>query len=145
MTKGSEQEYFTGSIGDSDYVRESHILEQQECFVREDIAVGTEVVSVANVFDKGYRVVLDCLNNGKQRFWQPVFTRSDERCGSFPTILTAVVAFVRSGNERSVKHVKHSKLIVVGAKGKPTFDLDMLSDLWLAWGYQINFMYEPVH
>ena len=30
---------------------------------------------------------------------------------------TGVVTFIRSGNEKSVKHVKYSKLIVRGAEG----------------------------
>ena len=58
--------------------------------------------------------VLDCLQNGKQRYWQPFYARSDERYGSFSTILIAV-------NERSVKHVKCSKLIIWDTEGQPRF------------------------
>ena len=71
--------------------------------------------------------------------------RSDERYGSYATLYTGAVAYVRSGNERSVKHVKLSWLIKRGAVGMPNMDLGMLSDLWLGWGFQVNFMYDPVH
>ena len=71
--------------------------------------------------------------------------RSDERYGSYATLLTAAVAYTRSGNERSVKHLKHSWRIVKGGEGMPNHDLNMLCDLWLTWGFQMNFMYDPVH
>ena len=59
---------------------------------------------------------------------------SDEKYGSFSTNLTAMVLYTRSGNEKSLKHVKHSKVIVERGEGKPRFDVNMLSDIWLAWG-----------
>ena len=37
------RKFFVGKIGDSYYVRESHILEQQEMFAREDTTVRAEV------------------------------------------------------------------------------------------------------
>ena len=55
------------------------------------------------------------------------------------------LSFTRSGNERLVKHANHSKFIARGTEGQPRLDLEMLSDIWLAWGFQMNFMYEPVH
>ena len=71
--------------------------------------------------------------------------RSDERYGTYATLHTAAVAFTRSGNERSVKHMKHSWLTAFGALGKPKMNLVLLSDAWLGWGFQVNFMYDPVH
>ena len=62
-------ELFTGSIGDSDYVRESQILEQQGIFTRDYTTAGVEVVSTVNVFDKGHIVILDGLKHGKQCCW----------------------------------------------------------------------------
>lgn len=70
--------------------------------------------------------------------------KSDKRYGRYATLRTAVVAYVRSGNERSVKHLKHSWFIVRGTVGQQ-FDLSFISDMWLAWGFQMNFMYDPVH
>ena len=137
-------ELFTGSVGDSDYVRQSGILELQENFQNIDIDHNGKVIKFINLFDKGYRVLLDCMEQS-QLCWQPVFARSDERYGSYATLLTAALAYTRSGNERSVKHLKHSWRIVRGGKGMPRVDLESLSDLWLTWGFQMNFMYEPVH
>ena len=138
-------ELFSGGVGDSDYIRQSKILEMQQQFQEEDKDPDGEIIAFINIFDKGYRVLLDCRKNGKQLCWQPAFARSDERYGSYSTLLTAAVAYTRSGNERSVKHLKHSWQIAFGFKGMPTVDLDVISDLWLAWGFQMNFMYEPVH
>ena len=56
-----------------------------------------------------------------------------------------MVAFTRSSDERSVNHVKHSTFIVRVTEGQARLDLETLSDIWLAWGFQMNFMYEPVH
>jgi len=139
-------ELWTGSIGDSDYVRKAEILKYQEQFANDDSVRDKdgEIIPFVNVFDKGYRVILDCIKHGKQLCWQPVFMKSDKRYGRYATLRTAVVAYVRSGNERSVKHLKHSWFIVRGTVGQQ-FDLSFVSDMWLAWGFQMNFMYDPVH
>ena len=139
-------ELFTGSIGDSDYVIQSNILLEQQLFMEGDKLRDGTVIPFTNVFDKGYRVILVCFKHGKQLCWQPVFARSDERYGSFGTLLTAAVAFTRSGNERSVRHVKHSWLIVRGCSSVGgNYELDVISDIWLTWGFQVNFMYDAVH
>jgi hypothetical protein len=138
-------ELFTGSVGDSDYVRSSKMLEHQEEYQNSDPQIDGSIIPFTNVYDKGYRVILDFVRHGKQLCWQPVCARSDRRYGTFSTLLTAVVAYTRSGNERSVKHVKHSWLIVRGCGTGQSFDLDFVADMWLAWGFQINFMYDPVH
>ena len=54
-------ELYTGGIGDSNYVRKSKMLEEQDKFAKDDTPYGVDVVMFTNVFDKGYRVVLDCL------------------------------------------------------------------------------------
>ena len=140
-------ELFTGAIGDSDYIKLSKILKTQNDFSECDLGSNGEKIPFINIFDKGYRVLLECLNEGGQfkLCWQPVFARSDERYGTYATLHTAAVAFTRSGNERSVKHMKHSWLISLGGIGRPNIDLNMLSDSWLVWGFQVNFMYDPVH
>ena len=117
----------------------------QEQFAKNDPCVDGTVTPFLNVFDKGYRVLLECHKYGEQLCWQPVFRKSDERYGRYSTLLTVVVAYTRSGNERSVKHVKHSWLISRGTVGMPQFSLKVIADVWLAWGFQINFIYDPVH
>ena len=89
-------ELFTGGIGDSEYVEKSRILQIQNKFATNDPERDGNIVPFLNVFEKGYRVLLECHKEGEQLCWQPVFRKSDERYSS------------RSGNERSVKHVKHS-------------------------------------
>ena len=138
-------ELFVGGVGDSEYIRKSGILLVQDDFAKKDTSQGKTVVPFINVFDKGYRVLLDCYKEGEQLCWQPAFARSDERYGTYATLHTAAVAYTRSGNERSVKHMKHSWLLKRGTFGMPRFDLELLSDIWLAWGFQVNFIYKPVH
>ena len=121
------------------------LLIVQDDFAKKDMSQGKTVVPFINVFDKGYRVLLDCYKEGEQLCWQPAFARSDERYGTYATLHTAAVAYTRSGNERSVKHMKHSWLLKRGTFGMPRFDLELLSDIWLAWGFQVNFIYKPVH
>jgi len=55
------------------------------------------------------------------------------------------IAYTRSGNERSVKHIKHSWVLAHGSQDMPNIDLELVADIWLAWGFQVNFMYDPVH
>jgi len=47
---------------------------------------------------------------------------------------------VRSGNERVAKIAKTSKIIGNGIPNNK-FDLCLLDDIWMAWGFQVNFMY----
>ena len=44
---------------------------------------------------------------------------------------------------RAVKIAKTSKIIGSGIP-KNTFDLCLLDDIWMGWGFQVNFMYDPV-
>lgn len=81
------------------------MLEHQEEYQNNDLLRDGTVIPFTNVYDKGYRVIVDCIRRGNQLCWQPVFARSDRRYGTFSTLLTAVVAYTCSGNERSMKHV----------------------------------------
>ena len=58
-------------------------------------------------------------------------------------LLSTGVAVNRSGNERGVKYMKHSWIIQRGIK-HGHFDLAIIDDIWLAWGFQVNFMYKNV-
>jgi hypothetical protein len=56
------------------------------------------------------------------------------------------VAATMSSNQvrqRSVRHAKQSWVIKREAAFQP-FIFDLLADLWLAWGDQVSFMYDPV-
>lgn len=138
-------EVYTGGIGDSDYVRRSGLLAEQSKFTKEEAMKNKcREIPFINTFDKGYRVILDCLAEGGQLCWQPCFKKSDERYGTYATLHTAAVAYTRSANERSVLQVKHSWLVKGRAKGRTTISLDLLCDAWLIQGFQTNFMYDPV-
>ena len=88
---------------------------------------------------------MERLKYGKQLCWQPVFTESDKRYGIYTALLTAVVAYTRSGNEKSVKHMKHYWFIAHGSQDMPNIDLELVAAIWLTWGFQVNFRYYPVH
>ena len=138
-------ELYIDATGDSDYIRKTKILEEQRDFMDADKQIDGSIVPFINVFDKGYRVLLDCFSQGRQLCWQPAFARSDQRYRSHDVLHTATVAYTRSGNERSVRHMKRSGLIKRGLTESNSMDLNTLADLWLAWGFQVNFMYSPVH
>ena len=95
------------------------------------------------MFDKGYRSVLDARAFG-QRCLQPDFAQSDSKFSGKETLHSACIAVIRSGNERAVKMAKMSWFLKRGGmvQGWP---LDLLDDMWLAWGFQVNFMYNSVH
>jgi hypothetical protein len=56
---------------------------------------------------------------------------------------SASVAVVRASNERAVKQMKNLWLITRGCT-QQLYDPTMLDDIWLAWGFQVNFMYNTV-
>ena len=41
--------------------------------------------------------------------------------------------------------MKNSWFIARGTVGQPQFISDFVADIWLGWGFQINFMYDLVH
>jgi len=134
-------ELATRGIDDSAYVKLVGLFKQQSKFTEND---RTSNKPFTNIFDRGYRLILEALMHGKQLCIQPSFARSDEKFGSANVLYSAGVATTRSGNELSVRQVKTSWLIKRGCIFQ-NWDLDMLADVWLAWGFQINFMYSPVH
>jgi hypothetical protein len=82
------------------------------------------------------------LKVGKHMVVQPAFSKADRRFTAHESIRTAAVAKDRSGNERAVRVMKYSDYITNGLHqgGRA----DRMCDVWLAWGFQANFMYRPV-
>ena len=74
---------------------------------------------------------------------QPIFAQSDRQFFRNKLLHSASVAVTRSGNERAVKKMKYSWILQRGINN-PNFDLSVFDDIWLAWGFQINFMYKTV-
>ena len=58
---------------------------------------------------------------------------------------SAAVAVVQSGNERVVTIVNYSWVLKRGASFASSMDLSTLDNIWLGWGFRVNFMYSPIH
>ena len=130
----------TGAISDQGYLKETEVLKQQRKFAEMDTSSQEPGL---NVLDKGYRSTLAAKIEG-QRCLQPDFAECDKKFKPSYTLHSACVAVIRSGNERAVNVVKRSWFIKHGAAFH-TYDLALVDDVWLAWGFQVNFMYNPVH
>jgi hypothetical protein len=126
----------TGRMGDSDLIRVTGVLEDQQQFAIDDKSSSEPFL---NIFDKGFRLVLDSRRCG-QRCLQPVFARSDEQFTQEETLHSACVARIRSGNERAVRLAKKSKFLA-DRDSDSNWEVELVLDLWLAWTFQVNFMY----
>jgi hypothetical protein len=131
----------TGGIGDQDYLSKTKIFEKQKAFAKKD---DTSDETGLNVLDKGYRSTLAAQLQGQHCF-QPDFAQCDRKFNGEKTLHSAAVAVVRSGNERAVKQVKMSWVIKKGASLTTSIDLATLDNIWMGWGFRINFIYSPVH
>ena len=132
---------WVGATSDTHYQEHTHIFERQEQFAQNDLVEG-EIIPFTAVLDKGYRVNLPAWRAGKQQIHQPIFAKSDRKFRGRETIKSADIATDRSGNERAVNRCKESGFIKRGIpkNGSPK----LMDDVWLAWSYQTNFMFEPV-
>ena len=130
-----------GAITDTDYIKQSTILEKQQQFSTEyDNNVD---VPWYNVLDRGYRVTHETWKVGKQHVYQPTFASGTKRFTGSETLRSGATAAVRSGNERAVNIIKHSHYLSNGLR--PFESVNDLCNVWLSWGFQVNFMYEGVH
>ena len=57
-------------------------------------------------------------------------------------LLSAAVTSDRSGNERAVKRIKESGMIARGIHQRQ--DLKIMDNIWIVWGFQYNFMFQPI-
>jgi hypothetical protein len=131
-------ELFPGAISDSEYMRKTGILEMQQQFQINDGGI-----PFTNVLDRGYRVSRAAWRHG-QFVLQPVFASSDKKFSGTEVLLSASIAADRSANERAVRVSKLSSYIKRGTMAHNNKDLERLSDVWLAWSWQANFMFKPV-
>jgi hypothetical protein len=74
---------------------------------------------------------------------QPVFAKSDRKFNSREVLISGAVASHQSGNERAVERMKESNFVCRGIHNSRV-NLDTVADVWLAWGFQCNFMFEPI-
>ena len=82
------------------------------------------------------------MSSKKQHIQQPDFKKSDRRFRPIETISSAGFATDRSGNEREVNLEKMSGEIMRGLQ--PAGDMERLDNAWLAFSFQVNFMFESV-
>lgn len=132
----------TGAMGDSEYIVKARVLEKQKRFSMNDLSSPQGAI---NVMDKGYRTTLMAQAMGQTNM-QPAFSVTDQKFNARETLYSAAIAALRSGNERAVHSVKQSWLLTKNAAAiSKNPDLKYLSDVWLAFGFQVNFMYCSVH
>ena len=93
------------------------------------------------MFDKGCRLSIEAAQLD-QICLQPHFAKSDNQFSRHELLSSAAVAYLRSGNERQVKNMKRSRMMQQGVPSV-NFDLIRLDNIWMAWGFQVNFMYKP--
>jgi hypothetical protein len=134
-------ELCTGAIDDTAYIDKVQTLRMQDEFAKND---PTSDKPFTNIFDKGYWCILAALEHGLQLCMQPTFALSDKKFSTNNALYSAGVAAVRSGNERVVHQAKLSWIVKRGCTYQQPWHLDMQCDIWLAWGFQINFMYDAV-
>ena len=130
-----------GNVSDTDYNKRAGYLEEQSAFQKNDLVDG-EVLPFTNIYDKGYRARAICWRHDKQLIAQPVFGKSDQRFKGSDTLYSASIASDRGGNERGVNVSKRCGVIKRGFK--VGMDTQIFQDNWITWGFQSNFMFNPV-
>ena len=120
-------------------MEKSGILSYQELFQKND---ATSDIPFTNILDKGYHCVLAAWRAGGQLLLQPFFAKSDRKFLSHEVLLLGAVAADRSANERAVKQMKLCSMIAHGIHHCQ--DFECIADVWIAMGFQCNFMFKPV-
>jgi hypothetical protein len=132
-----------GAISDTEYFEKCGILEFQKRFVELlDSSTGGKNLPLTNILNKGYHSILTEWRTGGQLLLQPFFAKSDRKFSSRDMLLSGAVASDRSANERAVNRMKASGMIACGIHQRQ--NLSQAADLWEAWGFQCNFMFNPV-
>jgi len=128
----------TGHSDEDRQIKDTKILEQQKRFSDND---ETSNRSFLNVFDKGYHQRLETQEHD-QMCCQPDL--ADESFGGNKVLRTGCIAVVRSGNERGVNRCKQSWMIKRGCYDQ-LWDVGFLCDIWEAFTFRVNFMFDKFH
>jgi hypothetical protein len=115
------------------------MLKEQHAFAEWD---SSSTAHFLNVFDKGHWCAL-AAKTEKQTCVQPKFWKNGKQFKRNQTLHTACVAVVRAGNERAASRAKVPWLLKRGTVDQ-LWDVGMFADVWLAWGFQINFVCDTV-
>jgi hypothetical protein len=135
---------WTGGVRDSQYMKDGDVFNTLNRYLlssplEDEI---TRQIPFTVVLDRGYRITLEARKEGGHTVMQPVFA-SDRHFTTLEVLISSTISKDRSGNERAVKYSKISDYIKKGLYNSES--TSPLSDTWLAWGFQVNFMYLPVH
>jgi hypothetical protein len=138
-------EIWTGGVSDSFYMENGEVFPTLNHYL---LTAHTETeesrkVKFLIILDRGYRVAIAALNTGGHCVLQPIFAPVDRHFTTDEIHHSSTVATDRAGNERAVKYLKISDYINRGMLFNKSSE--RLSNTWLAWGFQVNFMYRPVH
>ncbi len=134
---------FTGGASDTYYLSKCGAMELQESFAALDLLEdGVTMIPFTNVLDKGYRCTVTMFRHGKQEVLQPTFKFKDRRFTATDTLTTASIASDRAGNERAVNRLKTSSYLREGIEQNQ--DFERTTEVWLVYGFQVNFMYNAV-
>ena len=131
----------TGACPDSLCISMVRMLEQQKVFQEHCSDANQPARKFLNIFDKGYRLSLEAAKLD-QACLQPHFAKSDSQFSRHELISSGAIAYLRSGNERNVKQMKRSRILRQGV-ASANFNLERLDNIWMAWGFQVNFMCRP--
>ena len=132
---------WTGAVSDTDYNKRAGYLKIQKQYAENDM-VDSKLVPFTNIYDKGYRARCIAWKERQQLVLQPEWADSDKRFNRQQTLLTASVATNRGGNERAVNVCKRAGFVRAGFQ--PNSSPKILDDAWITWGFQANFMFNPI-
>jgi hypothetical protein len=138
-------ELWSGGVSDTAYMQEEDVFPDLNKYLLTSPLETEEIrnIKFTIILNRGYRVTIDALNTGGHYVLQPIFASPDEQFSTEEVHVSSTVATDCSGNERAVKYSKISDYINKGLQCNES--TERLGKTWLAWGFQVNFMYLPVH
>jgi hypothetical protein len=136
-------ELWMGAASDTLYHSKNEgILPMQQEFQESD-KIDETIIPFIQILDRGYQVQKASLDAGKQKVEQPFFADKEGFFSTSQVQRSAAVASERSGNERAVRICKLPGYIQRGPHSRS--EMDRFCNVWLAWTFQVNFMFAPIH
>jgi hypothetical protein len=137
-------EVWSGGVSDSMYMTKGNVFDSLNDFIqRYETDEEARKTTFTIILDRGYRIVTEAFSEGGHFTLQPIFAEADNHFKTFETYISSSIATDRSGNQRAVRYLEISDYVKKGLITNES--VDCLCDTWLAWGFQVNFMYKPVH
>jgi hypothetical protein len=130
-------ELFVGAVSDTDYINKAKILEMQQSYLTTH-DINKSNITWTIICDRGFLITLSAFRCGGQMVIQPPYSKTELRFTDREVLLTGNISKDRSGNERAVRNMINNGLM-------PNESVVRMSDVWLCWGFQTNFMYKPTH